>query len=405
MAAPRNDERRRLMPGILEGIRVLDFGRYIAGPFAAMLLGDMGAEVIRIERRGGSEDRFVAPVTPSGEGAMFLGLNRNKKGLTLDPMTPKGQEIAHRLVATSDIVVVNLPINIVRKMRLDYDTLRGIKEDIILVHASAFGPDGPYANRVGFDTVVQAMSGAMSLTGFPGPPLRDVVPFEDFGTALCGAFGALGALFERQRSGQGQMVDVSLLSTGIMFMQTLLLERHLTGIVRQQQGNTSYHSAPADVYQTRDGWLLVSVIGQPMFRRWATLVNHPELIDDPRCRDDITRAEHSELINQIMHDWCISRTTDECIRELESARIPCGPTYTLEQTLSDPQVQARQLLQPFDYPGVGPVPLPATPVRLSRTPGGIRHRAPLIGEHTDEILQELGYTAEEIQKLRDEGVV
>jgi hypothetical protein len=157
-------------PSILEGICVLDFGRYIAGPFAAAMLGDMGAEVIRIERREGSEDRFIAPVGPSGEGAMFLGINRNKKGMTLDPMTAKGQEIAHRLVATSDVVVANLPINILKRMRLDYDTLQAIKPDIILVNPSTFGPDGPYANRVGFDTVAQAMSGAMSLTGFPGPP-------------------------------------------------------------------------------------------------------------------------------------------------------------------------------------------------------------------------------------------
>lgn len=393
------------MPGMLEGIRVLDFGRYIAGPFAATMLGDMGAEVIRVERRGGSEDRFVAPVSEAGEGALFLGLNRNKKGLTLDPMTPKGQEIAHRLVATSDVVVANLPSNILHRMRLDYDTLCRVKADIILVHASTFGPDGPYANRVGFDTVVQAMSGAMSLTGFPGPPVRDIVPFEDFGTALCGAFGALAALFERQRSGKGQLVDVSLLSTGIMFMQTLLLERAVTGMVREQQGNTGYHAAPADVYQTRDGWLLVSVIGQPMFERWARLVGRAELIDDPRCCDDITRGNNAELINQVMRAWCADRSTDACIRELETARIPCGPTYQLDQTLSDPQVQARRLLQHIDFPGIGAVPLPAPPVRLSRTPGGIRHRAPLVGEHTDEILQDIGFTAAEIGTLRQEGVI
>ena len=181
--------------------------------------------------------------------------------------------------------------------------------------------------------------------------------------------------------------------------------RRVTGIVRQQQGNTSYHAAPSDVYQTSDGWLLVSVIGQPMFRRWARLVGQPELIDDARCRDDITRGQNSDLINQVMQDWCAGRTTDACIGALESARIPCGPVYNLEQTLSDPQVKARQLLQPVDYPGAGPIPLPATPVRLSRTPGGIRHRAPLLGEHTEEILLELGYTADEIHTLRDEGVV
>ena len=391
--------------GILEGIRVLDFGRYIAGPFAATMLGDMGAEVIRIERREGSEDRFVAPLGPSGEGAMFVGLNRNKKGMTLDPMSAKGQEIAHRLVATSDVVVANLPIDILKRMRLDYDTLQAIKPDIILVNPSTFGPDGPYAHRVGFDTVAQAMSGAMSLTGFPGAPVREIAPFEDFGTALSGAFGALAALLERQKSGLGQIVDVSLLSTGITMMQTLLIERAMTGIVREQQGNTSFHSAPADTYSTQDGWLLVSVIGNPMFRRWARLVQRPDLIDDPRCADDITRGDNFVLINEVMGAWCAARTTDDCISALEEARIPCGPVYTVDRTLSDPHVKARQLLQPVDYPGIGEVPLPATPVRLSRTPGGIRHRAPLIGEHTEEIMRELGYSDAAIAELRSEGVI
>ncbi len=393
------------MPGVLEGIRVLDFGRYIAGPFAATMLGDMGAEVIRIERREGSEDRFVAPVGPSGEGGMFLGINRNKKGMSLDPMSPKGQEIAHRLVATSDVVVANLPINVLKRMRLDYDTLQAINPKIILVNPSTFGPDGPYANRVGFDTVVQAMSGAMSLKGFPGAPVRDIVPFEDFGTALSGAFGALAALFERQTSGKGQMVDVSLLSTGITVMQTLLIERAMTGIVREQQGNTGFHAAPADTYPTKDGWLLVSVIGNPMFRRWARLVERADLIDDPRCADDITRGNNYTLINDVMSAWCASRTNDECIAALEEARVPCGPVYEVDQTLNDPQVKARDLLQPVNYPGIGDVPLPATPVRLSRTPGGIRHRAPLIGEHTDDIMRELGYSDAEIATLREEAVI
>ncbi len=325
--------------------------------------------------------------------------------MTLDPMTPKGQEIAHRLVATSDVVVANLPINILKRMRLDYETLQAINPKIILVNPSTFGPDGPYANRVGFDTVVQAISGAMSLTGFPGTPVREIVPFEDFGTALSGAFGALAALFERQTSGVGQLVDVSLLSTGITVMQTLLIERAMTGIVREQQGNTSFHAAPADTYPTKDGWLLVSVLGNPMFRRWARLVERLDLIDDPRCADDISRGNHFVLINEVMGTWCASRTNDECIAALEEARVPCGPVYEVDQTLQDPQVKARELLQPMNYPGIGDVPLPATPVRLSCTPGGIRHRAPLIGEHTAEIMRELGYSDADIAALREEAVI
>lgn len=389
------------MTGVLAGIRVLDFGRYIAGPFAATMLGDMGAEVIRVERRGGSEDRFIAPLGgATGEGAMFVGINRNKKGITLDPMTPQGQEVTKRLIATTDIVIANLPADILRKMRLDYDTLSGIKPDIILVHSSTFGADGPYADRVGFDAVIQAMSGAMTLTGFAGAPVRDVVPFEDFGTALCGAFGALSALYERQRSGMGQLVDVSLLSTGITLMQTLLLEHAVTGIQRQQRGNTSFHAGPSDSYRTNDGWILVSILGGPMFRRWARLMQRPDLIDHPACADDITRADNHPLINEVMQAWCAERGTEECIKALEGARIPCGPVLGLDQTLTDAQVKARDLLQPFDFPGLGPVPLPAPPVRMSRNPTEIRHRAPLIGEHTEEILAELGYADAEIEALR-----
>ena len=218
---------------------MLDFGRYIAGPYCAMLLADMGAEVIRIERREGGEDRYVAPITSPpnqpGEGPMFIGLNRNKKGITLDPAHAEAREIKRRLIASADVVIANLPLDVLQKLELDYESLTAIKPDIILTRISTFGHEGPYANRVGFDSVVQAMSGAMSLTGFPGPPLRSVVNFADYGTALHAAFGTMVALFERARSGKGQIVDASLLATGATFMQALLAERHVLDLVRQQR--------------------------------------------------------------------------------------------------------------------------------------------------------------------------
>ena len=188
-------------------------------------------------------------------------------------------------------------------------------------------------------------------------------------------------------------------------MQTLLIERAMTGIVRKQQGNTSFHAGPADTYQTQDGWILISVLGNPMFRRWARLVERPDLIDDPRCADDLTRGDHFGLINEVMGAWCADRTTEACIGLLEEARIPCGPVYQVDQTLNDAQVKARELLQPVHYPGIGDVPLPANPVRLSRTPGGIRHRAPLIGEHTEAIMHELGYSDAEIVALQAENII
>ncbi len=390
----------------LAGIRVLDFGRFIAGPYCAALLADFGAEVIRIERREGGEDRFLAPITEHGEGPMFVNLNRNKKGITLDPAHPESREIKRRLIAEADVIVANLPLDVLQKLELDYDSLIRINPGIILTRISTFGHTGPYANRVGFDPVVQAMSGAMSLTGFPGEPVRSIVNFEDFGTALHAAFGTMVALFERERTGRGQIVDASLLATGVTFMQALLAERYVLDLVRRQQGNTGYHASPSDVYRTRDGWIIVQVIGRPMFKRWARLVGREDLIDDPRCLDDLSRAKNGELITSAMNAWASQRTNAEALNDLETARIPCGEVYQLGEVFDDPQIKARELFKFIDYPGSPkPVPITATPVRLSETGGEFRHRAPLAGEHTGEILSGLGFSEAEIAEFRRKAVI
>src|SRR5690348_15037317 len=246
----------------LDGIRVIDFGRFIAGPYCGMLLADMGADVIRVDRRQGSEDRYTAPVTKDGEGGGFLSLNRNKRSLTLDTSKPAFAEIIRRLAQSADVVIANLPIRVMQKMGLDYESLRAIKPDIILARISTFGPDGPYASRLGFDTIAQAMSGAMSLTGFADTPVRSVVSFEDYGTALHTAFGIMVALYHRAQTGEGQVVDGSLLATGVTYVQGLLAERAVLGIERRQLGNTGYYTAPADAYKTKDGWIVVSAVGK-----------------------------------------------------------------------------------------------------------------------------------------------
>jgi crotonobetainyl-CoA:carnitine CoA-transferase CaiB-like acyl-CoA transferase len=390
----------------LAGIRVIDFGRFIAGPYCAMLLADMGADVIRVDRRHGSEDRYIAAITESGEGGGFLSLNRNKRNLTLDTSKPESAEIIRRLVQGADVVVANLPINVLKSMRLDYESLKAIKPDIILARISTFGPDGPYANRVGFDTVAQAMSGAMSLTGFPGAPVRGIIPFADYGTALHTVFGVMVALYHRLQTGEGQIVDGSLLSTSIAFIQGLLAERSVLGIERRQLGNTSFYAAPSDAYKTKDGWIVVSVVGNDMFARWARLVGCEDFITDPRLATDQLRADNCSVITEAMNAWLATRTTQEAISGLEKARVPAGPVLELDQVMEDPQVKARELLRYVDHPGAAkPVPLADTAVRLSATPGGIRNRAAALGEHTDEVLSEIGYSDEEIAALRKAEVV
>jgi crotonobetainyl-CoA:carnitine CoA-transferase CaiB-like acyl-CoA transferase len=246
----------------------------------------------------------------------------------------------------------------------------------------------------------------MSLTGFPGAPVRDVAPFADFGTALHAAFGVMVALYHRSQTGQGQLVDASLLATGITFMNSLLAERAVLGVERQQQGNAGFHAAPGDTFRTSDGWIVVSVVGSEMFARWAHLVGRPDLLADARFADDLSRANHRDVITEAMNAWLTGRTTAQAIAELESARIPAGPVLDLGQVLEDPQVKARDLLKCVDYPGSPcPVPLADTAVRLSATAGGIRHRAPMLGEHTDEVLAELGYGEEEIRELKRIEVV
>ena len=394
------------MSEILEGVKVLDFGRYIAGPFCGALLADYGADVIRIERVNGSEDRFVTPVTEDGQGAMFLQLNRNKLGLTLNPTKEKGKEIIKKLVERSDIVIANLPEQTLKSMSLDYERLKVINPGIILTSNTAFGTSGPYAERVGFDGVAQAMSGAMDMTGDPDQPTKAYAPYVDFCSASLAAFGTVLAYLEKLKTGRGQRVQTSLLQTALTTTNNLLIEQELLDINRIASMNRAQTSGPSDTFQTKDGWILVQTVGQPLFERWVNLMGEEEWLDDERFKDDLSRGDNGHLISERMSEWCAERTSKEAIDELEKSRIPVGEVLRAQETLKERHIVEKGSFVKLSYPTlkeeysvVGPA------IELSENPGKIKHRSPELGEHNQQILMELGYNQDEINQLKKDRII
>ncbi|MBI5911836.1 MAG: CoA transferase [Betaproteobacteria bacterium] len=394
------------MTSVLEGIRVLDFGRYIAGPYCAELLAHFGADVIRIEKLDGSEDRYTTPVTEDGQGALFFQMNCNKRGMTLNPTKPEGREVVKRLVRTADVVVASLTHPTLVEMGIDYASLKAIKEDIILTMVSTFGSVGPYSERVGFDGIAQVMSGATYIGGFPGQPMKSYAPYADYGTATSAALGTLAALIARQRTGHGQIVEGALLRTALAYANGVMIEQILLGVDRVGTGNRSQVAAPADIFKTRDGAIIIQVLGQPLFERWARLVGADAWIGDARFATDAERGRNGELISARAGAWCAERTTAEALLALEQARVPAGPVLSPQQAHDNPHVQAMGILNPVDYPGLPKAaPVVGTPVLLSETPGRITRRPPTLGEHTDEVMTEIGYSPEDIAALRARRVI
>jgi crotonobetainyl-CoA:carnitine CoA-transferase CaiB-like acyl-CoA transferase len=396
--------------GVLQGKRVLDFGRYIAGPFCGAMLSDLGADVIRVEKVDGSEDRFTSPVAEvdgAEVGALFLQMNRNKRGFTFNPKKPGAKRVLERLVRSADLVLANLTPSGVVDIGLDYESLCGIRKDIILVTSTAYGADGPFADRVGFDGVAQALSGNLHLTGTPGAPSKNYFPYVDFMTGALNTVGALSAFMHRDQTGEGQHVQGALLASALTIAGGTLIEQAMTQVNRVATGNRGQTAAPSDVYQTRDGWVMVSVVGKPLFTRWANLVGKPEWVADPRFATDALRGEEAEHISDVMNEWTRSRTTAEVLELLDQARVPCGEVLKPAETLMHEQVQAMQYLVNMMFPGLDrPYPLPRTPIEFSAPNMTCElTRPPLLGEHTDEILLELGFDRAEIELLRADRVV
>ncbi|AWB32923.1 CaiB/BaiF CoA transferase family protein [Orrella marina] len=394
------------MGNILEGVQVLDMGRYIAGPFCAAMLADLGADVIRVERVGGSEDRFVVPVAPDGSGAIYMQSNRNKRSLTLDFTQQAGREILKRLIERSDIVIANMPHRTLVKLGLDHDQIKQINPSVIFVTASAFGWKGPYRDRVGFDGVAQTMSGAVHLSGPPGQPSKAMVPYVDYMTGMAAAFGAVAALYDRKNTGEGQRVEATLIKSALNIASAFLIESQLLGIQRESTWNRSPLASPSDIFRTQDGWIIVQVIGGSLFRKWAEMIGRADLCDDPRFVNDEERGRHGDAISEIMQGWCSQYTTRHALELLSTRKIPAGPLYTPEQAVRDDGLHQSDVYWPMDYPGVEkPVPVVQSPVSFSRGTSQDGARAPTLGEHNAEILRGLGYLPNEIESFSQDKII
>lgn len=392
----------------LKNIRVLDFGSFIAGPYCAALLGDFGADVIRVERPGGANDRFLMPLSSdeNGDGALFLQVNRNKRSFVVDMVCGEGRRITRDLIATADVVIANLPRRVLVAMGLDYATLTAIRPDVILCTCTAFGGSDAARNRPGFDGIGQALSGAMHMTGDNGQPRKAYAHYVDFCTASLSTLGVALALIERHQSGRGQVVELSLLHTALTLMNATLLEEAALGIGREGVGNRSQIAGPSDSFRTSDGWILIQVVSDAMFAKWAKLIGQPELGADPRYSSDAKRGRNGLMLSECMAAWCRNRTTSECLGILGNNGIPAAAILSPAEALRHPDVISEEFFQSTSQSGKSREHLIVrTPVRLSRSSGMICRPAPRLGEHTAEVMKELGRSQSDIERLCRTGVI
>jgi CoA:oxalate CoA-transferase len=401
--------REKVKMGVLAGVRVLDLSRFQSGPVCGMLLGDMGAEVIRIEEPEGAPDRSWGLLGPDGETLSYKIVGRNRKGITLRVGKPEGKRIFDELVKKSDAVLHNFTPGTSIAEELDYERLKKINPSIIVAAISGFGQNGPDAKLVCFDHIAQARSGGMILTGFPGdPPLKTTITHNDLGAGAYAALGIVTALYHREKTGQGQLIDVSLFDVAFFATQCMgaFLLYKLYGEIRRQVGNRGFHSY-LGCFEAKDGWVFLSGTTNPIWRRLAKAIGREDMARDPKFnRNDMVRFDNADLIDQVLQEWVAQRTVAEVIAVLQKARVPCSVVNTVDQLAGDPQVAAREMIVNMDYPGLGNLPLPGLPVKLSLTPGSIRSRAPKVGEHNEEIYSELlGLSQGELLKLKEIDII
>ncbi len=392
----------------LEGVRILDLSRVLAGPYATMMLADLGADVIKVERPGvGDQTRAWGPPFAGGESAYYLAVNRNKRSLTLNLKDPRGRELLLELVKASDVLVENFRVGTMERLGLGYERLREVNPALIYCRITAYGPDGPYARRPGYDFILQAEGGIMSVTGpEEGPPYKVGVAWVDAFAAHELTIAVLAALRVRERTGRGQRVEVSLLEAVVVNMLNVASNYLVSGQIPRRYGNAHPNIVPYQVFQAADGYLALGVGDDAQWRRLCRAAGWEDLAADPRFATNPDRVRHRDELIPILEARIREKPLAHWLRILREADVSGGPINTLDRVFADPQVRHLGLVQEVPHPTAGTVPLVRSPFRFSETPVPIRRHPPLLGEHTEEILQELlGLSPEDVARLREEGVV
>ena len=390
------------MPGALHGLRVLDMSRVLAGPFCCMMLGDHGADVIKVEPPDGDETRTWGPPFVDGESTYYLAINRNKRSIALDLATSQGQDIIRRLVLTSDVLVENFRTGATQRWNLDYASLKTLNPRLVYLSISGFGRSGPYATVAGYDGAVQALGGFMSINGETGgDPLKAGIAVADLTTGLFASQAILLALHARQTSGLGQQVEVSLLESLLAVLHPHTSNYLNAGVLGKPHGNSHPTISPYDLLPTADKPVFLPTGNDGQMRRLAEVIGRPELADDPRFRTNQDRVVHRRELLEVLEAEFRKWPAGELCRRLWDAAVPVGPVNSIDEVFADPQVVHRQMVQHIPHPGLssGTLRLAGFPAKLTETPPSARRHPPRLGEHTDEILAELGYTRREIETL------
>jgi CoA:oxalate CoA-transferase len=395
------------MAGPLKGIRVLDLTRILAGPYAAMILRDLGAEVIKIEQPVvGDEARGIGPFK-NDFSLYFMSINRGKKSLTLNLKSQSGKAIFVDLVKQSDILVENFRPGAMKRLGLDYETLKKDHPSLLYAACSGFGQTGPYAGRGAYDMIIQGMGGIISITGEPDrPPVRVGTSISDLTAALFTAIGILSALRHRDQTGEGQLIDVGMLDCQVAILENALVRYLSTGEVPQPLGRRHPTITPFEAFESADGYVVIAMGNNVLWKKFCDHVNQPELVDDERFCTNALRTEHHDELFPILAEIMRQRSTDQWVTALEEIGVPCGPVNTVDKVATDPQVLAREMIVEVEHEVTGTVGIPGIPIKLSETPGRVDAPAPNLGEHTEEILTGLlGLGSDEVDRLKQQGVV